>query len=344
MVAEKAVGGKGQDRGSAWGLEPVTPPAHVVKQEIVDLGLRFGIVSSQTSFVAVERWSDGRSGSSMEALAVPSAQRAPVLSAPKPSQQQQYQQQQQQYQQPLSSPQQFFASPPSVGGAMLRGRGGPPAPPVACRSSSFAPPPSAPSMSQCFSAAPAGPPPAHFEADRCRKKKASLPVKSEKCKERRSSPRSFSLSKAQSYDDEEEQMELCSDMMEKSCDTLIASSSSSALPLGPPPTALFMQQKFDGSFEINATLAGLLQTTMATLSSGASAAATKFGNLDEATARRVWASLFVVAMLLKLWGSYESTWEMTADKAKQFCVKTLSQSLGDRTVARRLVDDLVAEI
>jgi hypothetical protein len=105
-----------------------------------------------------------------------------------------------------------------------------------------------------------------------------------------------------------------------------------------------MQQKFDGSFEITATLASLLLTTVAHIESGVASASSKFGSVDEATAKRLWASLFLLASLQKFWGAYESTWEMAAEKSKQWCLKTLTTSLGDRNAARRLIDELVESV
>jgi hypothetical protein len=66
---KRSVGGTGQDKASAWSLEPVTPPVGVVKREIVELGVRYQLVSSETSFVAVERWLDGRRGDAAQAAA-----------------------------------------------------------------------------------------------------------------------------------------------------------------------------------------------------------------------------------------------------------------------------------
>ena len=68
----RAVGGAGQDKASAWNLEPVTPPAGAVKREMVELGVRYQLVSPETSFVAVERWLDGRRGDVDAAPVVPS--------------------------------------------------------------------------------------------------------------------------------------------------------------------------------------------------------------------------------------------------------------------------------
>lgn len=48
-----------QDAASQWQLEPVTPTAGVVRREMIDLGVKYQIVSAETSFVAVERWLDG---------------------------------------------------------------------------------------------------------------------------------------------------------------------------------------------------------------------------------------------------------------------------------------------
>jgi hypothetical protein len=88
----------------------------------------------------------------------------------------------------------------------------------------------------------------------------------------------------------------------------------------------------------------LLGTSAANLRAGASNATSRLGNLDAATAQKVWASIYVLAMLQKVWSAYESSWEMTADKAKQWCVSVLLKSLGDRAAARRLVDDLISTI
>jgi len=113
---------------------------------------------------------------------------------------------------------------------------------------------------------------------------------------------------------------------------------------GPPPTSLFMQQKFDGSFEANDATAAAVYTNSGNLRSGAAGNA-RLSGLDTTTREKVYATLFVLAQLQKLWGAYESSWEMTADKAKQWIVGILMKSLGvDRNNARKLVDELIAAI
>lgn len=113
---------------------------------------------------------------------------------------------------------------------------------------------------------------------------------------------------------------------------------------GPPPTALFMQQKFDGSFEISDALAALVFTTSSSLRSGAASQA-RLSALDSQTKEKVFATLFVLAKLTKLWGAYENSWEMTADKAKNWVVTLLMKQLNvDRTNARKMVDELIAAI
>lgn len=51
----------------------MTPPVEVVKNELVALGVRYQLVTSETSFVAVERWLDGRLGDAAVATPLPSA-------------------------------------------------------------------------------------------------------------------------------------------------------------------------------------------------------------------------------------------------------------------------------
>jgi len=115
-------------------------------------------------------------------------------------------------------------------------------------------------------------------------------------------------------------------------------------PSGPPPTDLFMQQQFDGSFQISDALARLLQTTAPALKTGAKSAASKMGSLDEATTQNVWATIVVLALLQRWWGAYEQSWELTSDKARQWCVSVLLKSLGDRVTARKRVDELIASV
>jgi len=105
-----------------------------------------------------------------------------------------------------------------------------------------------------------------------------------------------------------------------------------------------MQQKFDGSFEISETLAKLLQTSVATLRSGATAAAGKMGSLDSDTVNKILATIYLIAMLNRFWSAYDSSWELTADKAKQWCVGALTKSLGNRNTARLLVDEFIASV
>ena len=67
-----------QDRGSAWELVPINAvSSQMVRAEIVEMGLKFGIMTKETSFVAVERWRDGRSGFQFSATVLPS-QAAPI--------------------------------------------------------------------------------------------------------------------------------------------------------------------------------------------------------------------------------------------------------------------------
>jgi len=105
-----------------------------------------------------------------------------------------------------------------------------------------------------------------------------------------------------------------------------------------------MQQKFDGSFEISDILASLLFTSAATLRSRASAEG-RLGALDSSTREKVYASIFVLAMLQKHYGQYENSWDMTADKAKQWVVTILMKQLNlDRVNSRKLVDDMIASV
>jgi len=176
--------------------------------------------------------------------------------------------------------------------------------------------------------------------------------KRKKSVKKRSSPpsspsRSFALSCDDADEDGEQEapaFDLCCE--EESFSALsVPSVPQVVLPQGPPPTELYMQQQFNGSFEISDTLAGLLKTSVANLRSGAATASAKMGSgVDENTARSVWASIYVIALLQKWWFAYESSWEMTADKAKQFCVSVLLKSLGDRAAARRMVDELIASV
>lgn len=353
---KKAVGGKGQDRGSTWGLEPVTPPAHVVKTEMIDLGLRFGIVSRETSFVAVERWRDGRSGSSDVPLALPSQQVAPPLA-----------------QQVPPSPKTFYSSPPPPSTGSFGSRGGAPA----RRSHMASTVPSSDPLSfpQSSTQMPLAPPSASRSFQMC----ASMAAPPSASSGMRGPPVFSSYSSSNSYSKKDsldrgsslvgssekkrkakKESEPVSRAYEKECEieyfssTEISSGSepfdlpaapAPLAPSGPPPTDLYMQQKFDGSFEISVTLANLLFTTVANLESGASSAIAKFGTVDAAIGKRLWASIYVLAALQKFWGAYESAWEMAAEKAKQWCLKTLTASLGgDRNVARRLMDNLVTSV
>lgn len=130
----------------------------------------------------------------------------------------------------------------------------------------------------------------------------------------------------------------------KMMEVVVPALSSKSAISGPPPTALFMQQKFDGSFEINDALASLLFTTPTNIRASASSES-RLKMLDTSTKEKVYCCVFVLAMLQKYWGSYESSWEMTADKAKQWMVSLLMKQMNvDKTNARKLVDELVAAV
>jgi len=171
---------------------------------------------------------------------------------------------------------------------------------------------------------------------------SSLKKKSERSEDRSDSRRKQS----NNYDD----ADTCSYMMEEkeecnslsSLDSLAFALSSS--PSGPPPTELFMQQQFDGSFQIDDTLASLLNTSSSALRSRSSSESHRMGSLDASTIQKLWATIYVLGMLQKWWSAYENSWEMIADKAKGWAVGVLTRSLGDRVTARRCVDELIASV
>jgi len=458
----KAVGGAGQDSASAWGLEPVTPPANVVRNEMVDLGVRFGLVSAATSFVAVERWLDGHSGSSDTALPLPSqqqvagpsqaekqatdmaaiiiAQKKAELAAKKAMEQAEAMQKYAQEKSSSSSSsnqarlmaERIQARKRELAetkareeeGAMMKYATEEAASTAAAdqmkqrierhkrelaekkaakeaeemaayMAEEVASTAAADQMKQRIEqrkrelseqkAAKESEEMAAYMAEEAASNAAAAQMKARIEQHKRELAEKKAAKEAEemtAYMAEEAASTAAADQMKARIEqrkkelaekkaakeaeemeaymaeeaAAIAAASGMTqrrekkeeqkpyVPSGPPPTNLYMQQQFDGSFLITDALATLLHTTAASLRDGAASAASKMGSIDETTSRNVWASLYVVALLQKWWFDYESSWEMIADKAKQYCVSALTKSLGDRTAARRLVDALVASI
>jgi len=102
-----------------------------------------------------------------------------------------------------------------------------------------------------------------------------------------------------------------------------------------------MQQKFDGSFEITDSLAKILLTTSQELRSGQTNVTSRVSQIDTAMAQKVWATVYVIAMLHKWWTAYADSWRMMEDKAKQWCVFAVATGSGDKVSARKIVAELI---
>eukprot|EP01126_Amoeba_proteus_P010643 TRINITY_DN14174_c0_g1_i4.p1 TRINITY_DN14174_c0_g1~~TRINITY_DN14174_c0_g1_i4.p1 ORF type:complete len:630 (+),score=158.07 TRINITY_DN14174_c0_g1_i4:568-2457(+) len=370
-ISRNAVGGTGQDRGSAYNLEPVTPPAHLITSELIDLGVRFGIVSRATSFIAVERWRDGHSGASYVPLPPPSQAPVPTTSI---------------------TTQNMQSSPASAQRRSGTRAGPPPVPTTSITTQNMQ---SSPASAQCRSVTRAGPPPAHTaqstsimdyctvpnfsnhddDTDICvRSFRRKEVVKSEKACQ---PTRDRQVKKASSMNCEMDEDVECN-LLESIAAALpppppsgFSFSSAAAappppsgfsfpyaaappppppssvtslppVPNGPPPTTLFMQQKFDGSFEITDKLCQILQVTPQQLRTGAVVAASKVGQLPYSSIECLWVSIYVLAMLVKWWSGYEELWEMCADKTRNWCLDVLKKSIGNQ--AKTVLDELIALI
>lgn len=361
LYTDKAVGGKGQDKGSAWSLEPVTPSSHVVRQELIDLGTRFQLTSSATSFVAVERWLDGRSGSADAPLPPPS-QAIPLTQA--------QQQQQQQAQAPAYN---YPAAPGALGRRMAGPSPRVSSSSVAPTSSSFssydmAPPPpppgayaappgayAAPSsmaygeMPQSAPApkskafAPSAPRPSAASSQSFGRGGAPAPPQAELMRSRRSSSpekrkKMSSLSKKSEKKEREEQSYF--KVQESMADSLMAASSSDDEEEAEDnfSSVNFMDlinlQNFDGSFP--ASPAVLSKIGLAALPSLPASLA----SLPDAQV--VFASLLVLSFLERTLASTKDLWGMSGDKCRAWVLSALTRGGMDRAAARKLIDQIVA--
>ena len=108
------------------------------------------------------------------------------------------------------------------------------------------------------------------------------------------------------------------------------------------PVALMLEQQFDGSFLPSASLLSILGQNLQALQANIDP---KLSQLPSELALQLWTSIVVLALLKQRWGSFEASWQMSAEKTRTWCLQTLSKHLKlDRVAARHQLEQFILQI